>query len=193
MKTIIAGGRNYQFTSADEEFLDSIMDTITEVVEGGAPGADRCARNWAIKRGIPFRTFNADWDKYGNAAGPIRNRQMAEYAFANGGQCVLFPGGKGTDSMYNEAWEADLVIHDRRKHMSKRYRVRKKNAEKLERSREITDQFYDSVLTALEKELKKLDNLRIRIDKQLEKTEQERIIGNDEIMKQHLNEGGTPT
>ena len=155
MKTIIAGGRNYQFTSADEEFLDSIMDTITEVVEGGAPGADRCARNWAIKRGIPFRTFNADWDKYGNAAGPIRNRQMAEYAFANGGQCVLFPGGKGTDSMYNEAWEADLVIHDRRKH----YRVRKKNAEKLERSREITDQFYDSVLTALEKELKKLDNL----------------------------------
>lgn len=114
MKTIIAGGRNYQFSLQDEEFLDSIMDSITEVVEGGASGADRCARNWAIKRGIPVKTFKADWDKYGNAAGPIRNRQMAEYAFANGGQCVLFPGGKGTDSMYNEALTAKLKIYERK-------------------------------------------------------------------------------
>lgn len=77
--------------------------------------------------------------------------------------------------------------------MSKRWKVRKKNAEKLARSREITEQFYDNVLTALEKELKKLDNLRIRIDKQLEKTEQEHIIGDDVIMRKHLEEGGTPT
>lgn len=28
--------------------------------------------------GIKFRPFPADWDEYGNAAGPIRNREMAD-------------------------------------------------------------------------------------------------------------------
>jgi hypothetical protein len=112
MKTIIAGGRDYQFSSKDEEFLDCIIDTISEVVEGGATGADRCARIWANKRGIPVKTFEADWKTHGKYAGPKRNGEMAEYA--KGGQCILFSGGIGTESMYVRAKNANLKIIDRR-------------------------------------------------------------------------------
>lgn len=113
MRTIIAGGRDYNFNSKDEEFLDSIADSITEVVEGGATGADTCARYWATKRGIPTKTFHADWWRNGMAAGPIRNREMAEYA--KNGQCILFPGGKGTDSMCSIATSAGLKVIDKRR------------------------------------------------------------------------------
>lgn len=112
MKTIIAGGRDYKATLEDFKFLDSIRDTITEVVEGGATGADRAGRLWAQKRNIPVKTFEADWFTHGRAAGPIRNEQMAKYA--EKGQCILFPGGTGTQSMYNMASKYKLKIIDRR-------------------------------------------------------------------------------
>lgn len=34
--------------------------------------------------------------------------------------------------------------------MSKRWKVRKRNAAKLQRSREVLEQFYDNVITSLE-------------------------------------------
>jgi hypothetical protein len=46
MKLIIAGGRDYKFTKSDLEKLDSI-EGITEVVSGGARGADKCGEIWA--------------------------------------------------------------------------------------------------------------------------------------------------
>lgn len=103
---IIAGGRDYQFTEADIAKLDAI--SIREVVSGGASGADQCGEQWAESRGIPVERFPADWETHGRAAGPIRNRKMAEYADA----VVLFPGGRGTASMQKEAEKAGLVVYD---------------------------------------------------------------------------------
>ncbi len=114
MRTIIAGGRDYKFTEADVRFLISIANTITEVVEGGAFGVDRCANYWATQMGIPVKTFLADWKYHGRAAGPIRNEQMAMYAAEEKGQCILFPGGTGTQSMYNMALKYKLTIIDKR-------------------------------------------------------------------------------
>ena len=51
-----------------------------------------------------------DWEHFGRAAGPIRNKKMAEYADA----VILFPGGKGTASMLKEAQKAELTIYDYR-------------------------------------------------------------------------------
>lgn len=114
MRTIIAGGRDYRFTVEDKQFLDSIASSITEVVNGGAPGADLCARIWARKNNIPVKLFPAQWKQHGRAAGPIRNEQMAVYAAEENGQCILFPGGTGTQSMYNMALKYKLTIIDRR-------------------------------------------------------------------------------
>jgi hypothetical protein len=110
MKTIIAGGRDYQLNHDDVKFLSSLL--ITEVVSGGATGADRGGEAFAQAKGIPIKVFKADWDKHGRAAGPIRNREMAQYADA----VVLFPGGKGTASMMKEATRAGIIIYERRDH-----------------------------------------------------------------------------
>jgi hypothetical protein len=112
MKVIIAGGRNYLLNRSDELKLDAIHEDwgITEVVSGGARGVDACGERWAKDRKIPVKVFEADWEKHGRRAGPIRNRDMAKYADA----VVLFHGGKGTQSMYLEAKALGLTIVDYR-------------------------------------------------------------------------------
>ena len=108
MKLIIAGGRNYRFTSADRSRLDALLGLVAEVVSGVAIGADQAGERWAELHGIPVKRLPADSNKHGPEAGPIRNAQMAQYADA----VALFPGGSGTASMRREAEKANLTIYD---------------------------------------------------------------------------------
>lgn len=108
MKCIVAGGRDYRLTQSDLDKLD-VLD-ISEVVSGGATGADASGESYAYFNGLPVKRFPADWQTHGRAAGPIRNQQMAEYADA----VALFPGGRGTASMYKEAVKAGIKIYDYR-------------------------------------------------------------------------------
>lgn len=108
MKTIIAGGRDYQLTEDDWVFLGSL--SITEVVCGCARGADKGGELFGYHNDIPIKRFPADWDRYPRAAGHIRNRAMARYAEA----VVLFPGGRGTANMFKEAIKTRIVIYDQR-------------------------------------------------------------------------------
>jgi hypothetical protein len=107
LKLIIAGGRSYKLTEADTDRLDA-LDGVTEVVSGCAAGVDRDGEAWAERKGIPVRRFPADWKRYGRGAGPVRNREMAAYADA----VALFPGKRGTESMFEEARKAGIVIYD---------------------------------------------------------------------------------
>lgn len=91
MKLIIAGGRDLNVST---QFIDHAMDFFgimengdptmppEEIVSGGADGIDFCGEQFAIESGTNFVRFPADWKKYGNAAGPIRNHEMAKYADA---------------------------------------------------------------------------------------------------------------
>lgn len=108
MRTIIAGGRDYEAKPADWDLLDSLRDSvpITEVVCGMARGADTLGKHWAVFRGIPVKEFPADWKNHGRSAGPIRNEQMAEYAEA----LVAFPGGVGTKHMIACALKKGLKL-----------------------------------------------------------------------------------
>ena len=107
MRLIIAGGRSYRLSEIDTKHLDD-LEGVTEVVSGGAAGVDRDGEAWAERRGIPVRRFPADWKRHGKAAGPVRNRAMAAYADA----VALFPGKRGTESMFEEARKAGIVIYD---------------------------------------------------------------------------------
>lgn len=110
MKLIVAGGRDHYLTVTDYERLDALAGQIhiSEVVSGHcSDGADSCGEWWANLRQIPLKLFPADWSQ-GRKAGPIRNKQMAEYADA----VVLFPGGRGTESMCREAMAAGIIIYD---------------------------------------------------------------------------------
>jgi predicted Rossmann-fold nucleotide-binding protein len=107
MKLIIAGGRDYQFTTRDRTRLNRV-EGVTEVVSGGARGADQEGESWAAFHDIPVRRFLPNWDRHGKRAGMLRNREMAEYADA----VALFPGGKGTENMAHEAAIRGLRIYD---------------------------------------------------------------------------------
>ena len=85
MRVLICGDRRWGFPEGDPEadeqrrillaFIMSLpKDTV--VIEGGALGADRLAARYAAAAGLEVLTFPADWQRYGRAAGPIRNKQM---------------------------------------------------------------------------------------------------------------------
>jgi len=79
-RLIIAGSRGLSIS--DEEISDAVFTMgihVTEVVSGLAPGPDSDGKRWAERWGIPVTEFPANWKKYGKAAGPLRNKQMADY------------------------------------------------------------------------------------------------------------------
>ena len=82
----MSGEFNYDFIGTQETFdfamTGNYSFTITEVISGGAKGADKMGEEWAKQHNIPIKKFPADWKKYGKAAGPIRNTQMAKYGEA---------------------------------------------------------------------------------------------------------------
>lgn len=106
MKVIICGGRNYQMTFQDAIALCSanIEYSFSEVVVGGASGADADAETWARANAIRICRFPAEWGKHGGAAGPIRNEAMARYADL----IMAFPGGAGTADMVKRAKAHEL-------------------------------------------------------------------------------------
>lgn len=106
MKVIIAGGRHFNDMRVLAEAVKQCGWEITEVVSGGATGADRLGEYWANANNVPIRKFHADWKRWASFAGPKRNRQMAEYADA----LIALPGGKGTANMIEEATKRGLQM-----------------------------------------------------------------------------------
>lgn len=84
MKLIVAGSRTFDNQRLASEYIGNIclVEDCKEIVSGGANGADSIGELEALNRGIKVVKFLPDWDIHGKAAGPIRNRQMAEYADA---------------------------------------------------------------------------------------------------------------
>ena len=128
MKTIIAGSRNisdmfctnginpcevgckcvdraYEYTI---RVIKACPWHITEIVSGRAKGVDQFGEWYARANKITLSIFPANWQQYGNAAGPIRNKEMAEYADA----CIVIWNGKsaGSTNMIKLAKEQSLGL-----------------------------------------------------------------------------------
>ncbi len=82
MKVIIAGSRNLRNPDVINWAMKASGFIATEVVSGCASGADSYGESWADAKDIPVKKFPPDLVSYGNAAGPIRNKEMAGYADA---------------------------------------------------------------------------------------------------------------
>ena len=109
MKVIIAGSRNFNNYNMLKDYIDNLNLNIDEIISGAAKGADTLGEKYALENNIRIRRFYADWNAYGRAAGPIRNKKMADY-----GDClIVFWDGesRGTYSMINFAKQLGLEIH----------------------------------------------------------------------------------
>jgi len=101
IRVVVFGGRHYENEANVLATLDKIHKeyTITQLIEGGASGADRHARLWAQINKIHYVTVPADWKSYGKDAGGIRNGWLLDL---KPDLAIGFPGGKGTANMIRQ-------------------------------------------------------------------------------------------
>jgi len=81
MKIAIVGYRNFNdFDMFENYILDWELTNgkITNIISGGCVGTDKLAEKYAIKYNIPTTIHEAQWDKYGKSAGPIRDKKIVD-------------------------------------------------------------------------------------------------------------------
>lgn len=133
-RVLVCGDRNWD----DGRYLIKTLDTLhlaeafTCVIDGEAPGADWMAGDhppgqtvrgryhrdpgWAWVRRVPGQHYPPDWNRYGRAAGPIRNRQMLVEGKPD--LVIAFHAdighSRGTRDMVRQARKAglDVVLYD---------------------------------------------------------------------------------
>jgi len=109
VKVIIAGSRNVTDYNLLLQAIAKSGLEITEVVSGACRGVDAMGERYAAEHKLPCKKFPADWDQYKNAAGPIRNKQMAVYGEA---LIAIWDGeSRGTKNMIDEARGQDLKVY----------------------------------------------------------------------------------
>ncbi len=76
MVVLVCGSRFYSDYAKIYDYLKRL--NASQVLAGGCRGADTLAVRAARSLGVPFREFPADWQRFGKAAGPMRNQQMLD-------------------------------------------------------------------------------------------------------------------
>jgi hypothetical protein len=112
VRVLVTGGRTFNDTAWLHAALDLLHSKapITEIIEGGAPGADVRAQEWGnrVIGKEKVTTVEAEWERYSaglkagqkNPAGVIRNAQMAKL---RPDVVLACPGGPGTANMIDVA------------------------------------------------------------------------------------------
>lgn len=115
IKLVISGGRDHHLTSLDLHYFNTLVSLfeIDEFIHGACDTGVDAEIDKYIKDnlGKDPTTFPANWEQLSNAAGPIRNREMAKY----GNVLVAFKGDKGTNDMVKAALSQDMLIFDFRR------------------------------------------------------------------------------
>lgn len=100
-RVLVCGGRDYNNRDHIHNVLcdlDAERGPITCVIHGHATGADHEGMIWAqmmaSARQCTHAPFVAEWEKYGKAAGPMRNQRMIDQGKPD--VVLAFPGGRGT-------------------------------------------------------------------------------------------------
>ena len=128
MKVLVCGGRFfgldvpkseplYEKKQHERQFvlikLFSLLKDVTDltIISGMAKGVDTIAADFAKQHGIRLEEYpisQADWKKYGNAAGPRRNQIMLNSSKPD--WVIAFPGGNGTKHMCTIAEKEGIPV-----------------------------------------------------------------------------------
>ncbi len=110
----VTGGRYYYDRAVvnavlNEEYEAYCFDAL---VQGECPkgGADRLAKEWCFRRGVPCIGFPAQWTFYGKPAGPVRNGWMLSLLPIY--KLVAFPGDNGTADAMKKAYQLEILVRD---------------------------------------------------------------------------------
>lgn len=114
MRVIVCGSRKWpqeRMRYARSKIAARIRElpTGTTVVHGAARGADSIAHKEAQMAGLLVEPHPANWLELGDAAGPTRNREMAELG---ADLCIAFWDGMstGTRGMIAEAERCGIPV-----------------------------------------------------------------------------------
>jgi hypothetical protein len=107
IRVVVTGGRDYHQAIRVYACLDS-CEPINFLAHGGSTGVDDLAGRWARLHGLLPQVFYADWDRYGNGAGPIRNRIMLDTVRPD--LVIAFPGHTGTRDCIAAAEQRGLAV-----------------------------------------------------------------------------------
>ena len=106
----MCGGREYKDADTVSSTVDPLFAVYKDkliVIQGGALGADRLAKDWCYRRRVACAEVYALWRPLGNSAGPIRNEWML---LLQPDAVIAFPGGSGTASMVRLATQAGVPV-----------------------------------------------------------------------------------
>jgi hypothetical protein len=108
MRVLVCGSRHFN----DYDKLKEVLNgrTISEIIHGGARGADTLAGQYGEDHSIPVRCFPALWDLHGKRAGPIRNTQMLREGTPDYVVAFLAKDSRGTKNMIDQATKANLPV-----------------------------------------------------------------------------------
>jgi hypothetical protein len=111
VRTIIAGSRHIDDYNAVVKAVEESGFNITTVISGGARGVDSLGERWAVENGIDIHQHFALWDKYGRAAGPIRNSEMVSDADS---LILVWDGeSRGSKDILDKAIKAGLKVYEK--------------------------------------------------------------------------------
>lgn len=114
MITAVIGSRTFD----DYVMLAATLasEPISELLTGGATGADTLAARYAQEQGLTLTEIPADWNKYGRSAGPIRNAELIKQAE----RVIAFwdgqsPGTKDTISKARAAGKPVQIVYTKQR------------------------------------------------------------------------------
>lgn len=112
-RVAVAGCRYYENYEEAKEHIDFCISEIRKkytliFVSGGCRGADALGERYAAENGFMAEIYPAVWEKYGRAAGPKRNKKIAEIS----DYIICFWDGKskGTKSLIQFAEKAGKTV-----------------------------------------------------------------------------------
>lgn len=109
MITIVAGSRSCNSYDIVAQAIEYAPWKVTTIVSGCAPGVDRLGEDYANNKDIALLRMPANWSRYGQGAGKIRNIEMALAADA---LVAIWDGySPGTGHMIDTARVKGLKIY----------------------------------------------------------------------------------
>lgn len=116
MKVIVTGDREWSNVELVYERLAQ-LPSGSIVVHGACKGLDILAHAVAEQLGFIVRPYPADWTRFGNSAGPIRNQQMIDCEHRPDepvDMCIAFHDdigrSRGTKNMVERATVASIEV-----------------------------------------------------------------------------------